>query len=42
MDIVDLLVKEARDSKDEPLRPISLKVEIKYLSVKELASLRIP
>ena len=42
MDIVDLLVKEARDSKDEPLRPISLKVEIKYLSAKELASLRIP
>ena len=42
MDIVDLLVKEARDSKDQPLRPISLKVEIKYLSAKELASLRIP
>jgi peptidyl-prolyl cis-trans isomerase B (cyclophilin B) len=42
MDIVDLLVKEARDSKDEPLRPISLKVEIKYLSAKELANLRIP
>jgi peptidyl-prolyl cis-trans isomerase B (cyclophilin B) len=42
MDIVDLLVREARDSKDEPLRPISLKVEIKYLSAKELASLRIP
>jgi peptidyl-prolyl cis-trans isomerase B (cyclophilin B) len=42
MDIVDLLVKEARDSKDEPLRPISLKVEIKYLSAKEMASLRLP
>lgn len=42
MDIVDLLVREARDSKDEPLRPISLKVEIKYLSAKELASLRLP
>jgi len=42
MDIVDLLVKEARDSKDEPLRPISLKVEIKYLSAKELTSLRLP
>ena len=42
MDIVDLLVKEARDSKDEPLRPISLKVEIKYLSASELASLRLP
>ena len=42
MDIVNLLVKEARDSKDEPLRPISLKVEIKYLSAKELASLRLP
>jgi peptidyl-prolyl cis-trans isomerase B (cyclophilin B) len=42
MDIVDLLVKEVRDSKDEPLRPISLKVEVKYLSAKELANLRIP
>jgi peptidyl-prolyl cis-trans isomerase B (cyclophilin B) len=42
MEIVELLVKVARDSKDEPLRPMSLKVEIKYLSAKELASLRLP
>lgn len=42
MDIVDQLVKEARDGKDQPLRPINLKVDIKYISAKELAALRLP
>lgn len=42
MGIVDQLVKEARDSKDQPLRPISLQVDIKYLSASELAALRLP
>jgi peptidyl-prolyl cis-trans isomerase B (cyclophilin B) len=42
MDVVDQLVKEARDTNDQPLRPITLQVEIKYLSAKELAALRNP
>ena len=42
MDIVDQIVNQSRDSKDQPLRPISLKVDIKYLSAKELAALRLP
>jgi peptidyl-prolyl cis-trans isomerase B (cyclophilin B) len=41
MDVVDQLVKEARDANDQPLRPITLQVEIKYLSAKELAALRL-
>lgn len=42
MDIVDQLVKEARDKNDQPLRPLSLQVDIKYLSAKEIAALRLP
>lgn len=39
MDNVDRIVNVARDPKDQPVEPISLKVSIKYLSKKEFNAL---
>jgi hypothetical protein len=42
MDIIDRIVNVPRDKQDQPLNPISLRVEIKYLSKKEVAALLAP
>jgi len=42
MDIIDRIVNVPRDKQDQPLSPISLRVEIKYLSKKEVAALLAP
>ena len=42
MDIIDRIVNVARDSKDQPLEPLSLQVRIKYLSKKEFTALFSP
>ena len=39
MDVVDRIVQVNRDQKDEPLSPISLQVEIRYLSKTEFEKL---
>ena len=39
MDIIDRIVSVPRDKQDQPLSPISLRVEIKYLSKSEIAAL---
>lgn len=39
MDIIDRIVNVPRDKQDQPLSPISLRVEIKYLSKSEIAAL---
>lgn len=39
MDIVDRIVQVSRDSKDQPLEPITLRVSIKYLSAKKFSEL---
>lgn len=39
MDVVDKIVKVNRDQKDEPLSPISLQVDIRYLTQKEITRL---
>lgn len=40
MDIVDHIVSVQRDESDEPETPITLKVEVVYLSTKELSALK--
>jgi peptidyl-prolyl cis-trans isomerase B (cyclophilin B) len=42
MDIIDRIVSVPRDKQDQPLSPITLRVEIKYLSKKEIAALLAP
>jgi peptidyl-prolyl cis-trans isomerase B (cyclophilin B) len=42
MDIIDRIASVPRDKQDQPLRPISLRIEIKYLSKKEVAALLVP
>ncbi|MDA1269598.1 MAG: peptidylprolyl isomerase [Bacteroidetes bacterium] len=42
MDIIDRIVNVARDKQDQPLEPITLRVEIKYLSKKEFAAILTP
>jgi len=39
MDIIDRIVNVPRDKQDQPLSPITLRVEIKYLSKSEIAAL---
>lgn len=39
MDIIDRIVNVPRDKQDQPLSPISLRVEIKYLSKSEITAL---
>jgi peptidyl-prolyl cis-trans isomerase B (cyclophilin B) len=39
MDIIDRIVNVPRDKQDQPLSPISLRIEIKYLSKSEIAAL---
>ena len=39
MDIIDRIVSVPRDKQDQPLSPISLRVEIKYLSKSEITAL---
>jgi peptidyl-prolyl cis-trans isomerase B (cyclophilin B) len=39
MDIIDLIVNVPRDKQNQPLSPISLRVEIKYLSKSEITAL---
>ena len=42
MDVIDQIVRVARDKQDQPLTPIPLRVEIKSLSKKEVAALLAP
>lgn len=40
MDIVEQIVQVKRDSKDEPVKPITMKVSIVYLDEKELSEIK--
>ncbi len=40
MEVIEQIVRVKRDSKDEPVKPISLKVSITYFTADEIASLK--
>jgi peptidyl-prolyl cis-trans isomerase B (cyclophilin B) len=41
MEVIEQIVREKRDSKDEPVKPITLKVSIVYFSIEDIANIKI-